>query len=394
MRGGDRGDAAGKVESSRYPETRSTCWRSGWWRWPRWSDGRSTSCITRCDRRRRSPKLKPADLRRRARHVVRPLPSDEFAELRPRSRGTACTAARAGAAGRERSRDHSTPARFRSRALRRVLSGADKDKARRRARRRDGVRGAGRRDVPARRLDMAHRSNHARSRAGVAGARRAGQDAVLEGRRPRPPGRTGHGDRQAGARAAKDAGGPGARTAAARSRAGCAGRRQPVEVSRRSAGRRRRGARRSHHRDRTVARRHRRLARGGAVAARQPRARPVGDGRDRADPRRAGPGCRSDVVRRRVRRPLSGRPGGARHLFADSRSRRGRAARRAPAGLDGNVFGAVPRGGRPRAAAAPPPARRAGAVVAVAQARRRSARGGGTVRIVPDHSRDLSRVPA
>ncbi len=187
---------------------------------------------------------------------------------------------------------------------------------------------------------------------------------------------------------------PGARTAAARSRAGCAGQRQPAEVSRRSARRRRRGARRSHHRDRTVARRHRRLARGGAVAARQPRARAVGDGRHRAHPRRAGAGCRGDVVRRGVRRPLSGRPGGARHVAADSRSRRSRAARGAAAGIDGDVLRALPRGGRPRAAAAPPPARRAGAAVAAAQARRRSAGGGGAVRIVPDHSRDLSRVPA
>ena len=91
------------------------------------------------------------------------------------------------------------------------------------------------------------------------------------------------------------------------------GQREPAEVSRRSIRRRRRGARRSHHRDRTVARRHRRLAGRGAVAARQPRARTVGDGRHRADPRRAGARCRSDVVGRRVRRPLSGRPGGARH---------------------------------------------------------------------------------
>ena len=81
-------------------------------------------------------------------------------------------------------------------------------------------------------------------------------------------------------------------------------------------------------------------------------------------------------------------------VVAAARSRRGRAAGGAAARIDGDVLGALPRSRRPRAAAAPPPARRARAAVAAAQARLGSARGGGAIRIVPDHSRDLSRVPA
>ncbi len=78
-------------------------------------------------------------------------------------------------------------------------------------------------------------------------------------------------------------------------------------------------------------------------------------------------------------------------VAAAARSRRGRAAGRAAARIDGDVLGALPRSRRPRAAAAPPPSRRPRAAVAAAQARLGSARGGGAIRIVSDHSRDLSR---
>ena len=91
---------------------------------------------------------------------------------------------------------------------------------------------------------------------------------------------------------------------------------------------------------------------------------------------------------------VSGWRASAGHVAAAAGSRRDRAARGAAARIDGDVRGAVPRSGRPRAAAAPPPARRARAAVAAAQARLGSARGGGAIRIVPDHSRNLSRVPA
>ena len=59
--------------------------------------------------------------------------------------------------------------------------------ARRRARRGDGLRGAARADVPARRVDVADRGDRPRPRDGHAGAGRAGRGAVLEGRQRRPP---------------------------------------------------------------------------------------------------------------------------------------------------------------------------------------------------------------
>ncbi len=74
--------------------------------------------------------------------------------------------------------------------------------------------------------------------------------------------------------------------------------------------------------------------------------------------------------------------------------RRRGAAGRAPAGLHGDVRGAVPRGRWPGAAPAQAPSRRACAALAAAQACRRSAGGGGAVRLVPDDPRGLPRVPA
>ncbi len=61
----------------------------------------------------------------------------------------------------------------------------------RRTRRGDGLRVAGRRRVPARLVVVADRGHHPRPGAGHPGARRSRPDAVLEGRRARPPGRAG-----------------------------------------------------------------------------------------------------------------------------------------------------------------------------------------------------------
>ena len=69
-----------------------------------------------------------------------------------------------------------------------------------RARRGDGLRGAARPDVPARRLDLAHRGDHPRPRDRHARAGRARRRAVLEGRRHRPPQGAGRGDRGVRAR--------------------------------------------------------------------------------------------------------------------------------------------------------------------------------------------------
>ena len=71
----------------------------------------------------------------------------------------------------------------------------------RRARRGDGLRGAGRPDVPARRVDVAHRGDHARPRPRLACARCARGGPVLEGRGHRAAVRARRGDRQGIARA-------------------------------------------------------------------------------------------------------------------------------------------------------------------------------------------------
>jgi ATP-dependent Lhr-like helicase len=82
------------------------------------------------------------------------------------------------AAGGGRQRRHDP----RPRALRRLPAAAPSRPARGRARRGDGVREPRGRRVRARRLELAHRRDHPRPRAGRPGARRAGRDAVLEGR--------------------------------------------------------------------------------------------------------------------------------------------------------------------------------------------------------------------
>ncbi len=99
-------------------------------------------------------------------------PSDEFAELRPRivwdrtARRRARPPRRAPARGHERGHDP------RPRPLRRLPRRGRR--ARRRAGRGDGLRGARGADVPARRLDLADRGDHARPGARLARARRAG----------------------------------------------------------------------------------------------------------------------------------------------------------------------------------------------------------------------------
>ena len=103
----------------------------------------------------------------------------------------AAAAHRLGSHRRHGSRPHrSAPARGhergddpRPRPLRRLPRG--RRRPRRRARRGDGLRGARGADLRARRVDVADRGHHARSGARLAGAGRAGNRAVLEGRRGR-----------------------------------------------------------------------------------------------------------------------------------------------------------------------------------------------------------------
>ena len=87
-----------------------------------------------------------------------------------------------------------TPGRSGPRPLRRPPR--RRRRPRRRARRGDGLRSPGRTDLPARRLDLADRGDHARPRAGLAGAGRARRGPVLEGRGGRPAVRTWPRDRR------------------------------------------------------------------------------------------------------------------------------------------------------------------------------------------------------
>ena len=156
---------------------------------------------------RRAAPVRRAGPRRRSTGVLDMLsgryPSDEFAELRPRITwdrvgGTVSRARRREARG-DRQRRHDPG----SRPLRRVPGGRrSRRRARRRARRGDGLRDRGRRDLRARCLVLARRGDHARSRAGVAGSRRAREDAVLERRSRRAAARARADDRPAGARPA------------------------------------------------------------------------------------------------------------------------------------------------------------------------------------------------
>ena len=126
-------------------------------------------------------------------------PSDEFAELRARVVWDRTGGVVRGRAGRAAARGHERGHDSRPRPLRRVPRRGWRP--RRRARRGDGLRGARGADVPARRVDLAHRGDHARPRARLAGAGCAGRGAVLEGRGRRPPVRARRGDRRDLARA-------------------------------------------------------------------------------------------------------------------------------------------------------------------------------------------------
>ena len=120
-------------------------------------------------------------------------PSEEFSELRPRLVWDRINDTRAGprrlqAAGGHERRHHPRP-----RAVRRVPA---RRHAGRRARRGDGLREPAGRDVRARRLHVAHRGHHVRAGHRHPGAGRAGQDAVLARRPPRPPARARPGARR------------------------------------------------------------------------------------------------------------------------------------------------------------------------------------------------------
>ena len=120
-------------------------------------------------------------------------PSDRFAELRPRivwdrTRRHHARPQRRPLAGRHQRRHDPRPRPLRRPPARRS--------PRRRARRGDGLRGPPRPDLPARRDHLADRGDHPRPGHRHPGPRRPRRRPLLEGRRDRPPGRAGQGDRR------------------------------------------------------------------------------------------------------------------------------------------------------------------------------------------------------
>ena len=198
------------------------------------------------------------------------IPSEEFGELRPRIVWDRVAGTPARPPRRPRARGHQRRHDPRPRP---VLGQPAGRPARRRARRGDGLRGAARPGVPARRDELADRGHHARPRGRLARARRARRGPVLEGRR-----------RSAARRELGAAIGAFARWAVEQDpetlereydldeRAAA----QPRRLPARAAGRHARRAERPHGRRRALPRRDRRLAPVRPVALRRPRPRGLG----------------------------------------------------------------------------------------------------------------------
>ena len=279
----------------------------------------------------------------------------------------------------------------RPRAVRRVHG---RRAARGRARRGDGVREPSRRGVHARRVVVADRGHHARPRGGLAGAGRAGEDAVLARRQARAAARARAGDRRSHPRALLVGARPGRAAATDGVRPGRARRREPHGVPRGPTRGDRRGPRRPHDRGRTLPRRDRRLARVRAIAVRRAGARALGDG-DRGQARRTVRARRPGAVERRRHRDPPARVRGAdpgRGPAVRPRRDRGPGRRSAPGHRA--VHDHVPRGRRPSAAAPPPDAGPTDPAVAAAAARRRPAGGRLASPHVPDPARGHARGPA
>ena len=361
-------------------------------------------CCRRGDRGRRAPRPRaaartpsPSSRAPQLENVLDMLagryPSDEFAELRPRivwDRTGGTIRAREGARRLAVTNAGTIP----DRGLFGVFL-VERRRPGRRARRGDGLRGAGR----ARRSCSAPRPGGSRrSRATACSSRpapgAARRGAVLEGRGRRPPVRARR-RRSARPRASSAALGRRrrARAAARRVPARRARRPQPARVPARPGRRDRRRALRSNRRRRALPRRDRRLARLHPHAVRRPRPCAVGDGDHRAAAGVARARGAVDLVGRRDRAPLP-------------RRRRAAAAPPSccvdPAEVEDLVvaelgetalFGARFRENAARVAADPaPPPGPAYAALAAAPEGAVAAAGRARVRLVPGRARDLSRV--
>ena len=142
--------------------------------------GRARAPLRQLRRALRRPARQRARPARRALSERGVLRAAAAAGVGPRQRHRASPRRVQAAGGHERWHDP------RSRPVRRV---PPRRHPGRRARRGDGVREPSRRDVRARRLDVAHRGHHVRARHRHPGAGRARQDAVLARRPSRPPAR-------------------------------------------------------------------------------------------------------------------------------------------------------------------------------------------------------------
>ena len=139
----------------------------------------------------RGPLARPA--RERARHARRPLPVGRVRGAAAADRLGPHRRPDPGPTGRTQAGRHQRGHDPGPRPLRRPPR--RRRRPRRRARRGDGLRGARGPDVPARRVHVADRGDHARPRARLARAGRSGRGAVLEGRGRRPALRARRGDR-------------------------------------------------------------------------------------------------------------------------------------------------------------------------------------------------------
>ena len=207
-------------------------------------------------------------------------PSERFAELRPRivwdrTKGTMRGRPGATTAGGGQRRDDPRP-----RPLWRPPPGRP---PRRRARRGDGLRGATRPDLPARRQHLADRGDHPRPGDRHPSARHTRSGPLLARRRHRPSRRARQGDRRlqprGGQRRPEEAG-QGQRPRQAR-------RAEPRQLPDRAAGGHPSRPLRRGDRDRALPRRDRRLAALRPLALRRPGARGLGPGARGQDPRRA-----------------------------------------------------------------------------------------------------------
>ena len=149
---------AGLIEETRYPRNPSTCWPSRSSPCAPSTTGSSTTCSPSSGAPAPFAELTDDGLRGGARPALRPLPERRVRRaaaphrVGPAVRRAAAAAGAAPSARRHQRRHHPRPWPLRRVPARRQPG--------RRARRGDGLREPGRRDVPPRRLHLAHRGHH------------------------------------------------------------------------------------------------------------------------------------------------------------------------------------------------------------------------------------------